>query len=284
MNGPARVLCVDDDPAFGRLLVRRLTEESRRIEGETTTDPDEAIERVRDPEAHVDAVVSDHRMPAMSGLDLLASIREFDPDIPFVLYTGRGDEETAMRAIDLNVTAYVRKEPDEESFADLAERITGAVREYRAEGRSDRYRIAVETTREGIAIVGADGTFEFANEAFLDLYGYERGDLVGRPWQLAHPGHEVERVEDEVFPAVEDEGSWAGRSVGVRADGSQFPESKTITALPDGGLAVVVIDLTDAKPFEPGAMAMTADSRGAGAATGEGRTDGGTDDNGDSDG
>jgi DNA-binding NtrC family response regulator len=62
-------------------------------------------------------------MPAMNGLDFLRAVRESDPDVPFLLYTGMGSEETASEAIAHGVSDYLRKGTDGDQFDALADRV-----------------------------------------------------------------------------------------------------------------------------------------------------------------
>ena len=43
-----------------------------------------------------DVVLSDIKMPAVSGLELLEHVHRFDPDIPVIMMTGQADIETAI--------------------------------------------------------------------------------------------------------------------------------------------------------------------------------------------
>lgn len=56
-----------------------------------------------------DAVITDLKMPGMSGVDLLERIREFDEDLPVVVMTAYGTVETAVRAIKLGAFDYITK-------------------------------------------------------------------------------------------------------------------------------------------------------------------------------
>jgi len=56
-----------------------------------------------------DAVVTDLKMPGMTGLDLLERVREFDEDLPVVLMTAFGSVETAVKAMKLGAYTYVTK-------------------------------------------------------------------------------------------------------------------------------------------------------------------------------
>ncbi len=56
-----------------------------------------------------DAVVTDLKMPGMTGLELLERIREFDDDLPVVLMTAFGAVETAVEAMRLGAYTYITK-------------------------------------------------------------------------------------------------------------------------------------------------------------------------------
>ncbi|TVQ31248.1 MAG: sigma-54-dependent Fis family transcriptional regulator [Phycisphaeraceae bacterium] len=56
-----------------------------------------------------DAIVTDLKMPGMTGLELLERIREIDDDLPVVLMTAYGTVETAVRAMKLGAFTYITK-------------------------------------------------------------------------------------------------------------------------------------------------------------------------------
>ena len=56
-----------------------------------------------------DAVITDLKMPNMTGVELLANIREFDDDLPVVLMTAYGTVETAVEAMKLGAFTYITK-------------------------------------------------------------------------------------------------------------------------------------------------------------------------------
>ncbi len=133
-----RVLCVDDDPSFcdlAALQLERVTAAADRpVSVVTETDPSEVPSYLPD----VDCVVSDYDMPDVDGLELLETVREFDADVQFILFTGRGSEEIASRATSAGVTDYVRKGGQSDRFVMLANRIEEAVARYEAERELER--------------------------------------------------------------------------------------------------------------------------------------------------
>ena len=69
---PHTVLFVDDEPNILKALQRLLRSEPWQVL--TAVDPNEALEIMRRTPAQV--VVTDQRMPSMSGVDFLAKVRE----------------------------------------------------------------------------------------------------------------------------------------------------------------------------------------------------------------
>jgi two-component system nitrogen regulation response regulator NtrX len=57
----------------------------------------------------IDAVVVDICMPKMDGLELLEKVRQFNVTIPFIVVTGFGDKENAVRALRLGAFDFIDK-------------------------------------------------------------------------------------------------------------------------------------------------------------------------------
>ena len=154
MTDPITVLTVDNEPGFAELTATMLEREHDRLEAAGVTSASAALERIdREP---IDAVVSDYDMPRMNGLELLEAVRDRDPELPFILFTGKGSEEIASEAIAAGVTGYLQKQPGSDRFTLLANQITNAVSQYRTESElresERRYERTLatlhETTRE----------------------------------------------------------------------------------------------------------------------------------------
>jgi putative two-component system response regulator len=102
-----RILVVDDDEQFRRLLDRLLTSSGYVVEQLSTGEA--ALDRVRSGEA--DLVLLDLKLPDQSGLEVLESIRA-DPAtrlLPVVMVTGQATEAERLRAQSAGVTDFVHK-------------------------------------------------------------------------------------------------------------------------------------------------------------------------------
>jgi len=103
----ARVLHVDDELDFADLTETFLERKTDRLVIEAATRATEGLKAIRD--RLPDCVVSDYHIPGMDGLEFLQAVREECPDLPFILYTGRGSKEVASEAISAGATDYLQK-------------------------------------------------------------------------------------------------------------------------------------------------------------------------------
>jgi len=88
MTAPRRILLVDDDPHVLEISLEVLGMSG--FEVITATDGEQALARLQSGEPFA-ALVTDHSMPGLSGLDLVRQARALAPDMPCLLVTGYGD-------------------------------------------------------------------------------------------------------------------------------------------------------------------------------------------------
>ena len=169
------VLHVDDEPDFASVaaeFVRRLDE---RIEVETEATVDQAMSRLRS--SSIDCVVSDYDMPGENGIEFLESVRDTHPDLPFILYTGKGSEEVASDAISAGVTDYLQKKGGTDQYSILANKIANAVEGYRsatvAKHRQHRMEQILKILPSCVVQIDADGQFVFANDRAKEVLGLD---------------------------------------------------------------------------------------------------------------
>ncbi len=136
------MLHVDDSTSFVDLTADYLRRESDRFEMTGAAGPGAGLSELDDD---TDCVVSDYEMPGRDGLEFLESVRADYPDLPFVLFTGKGSEEVASEAISAGVTDYMRKQPGSERFELLANRIENAVEAFRAHRHLEQRNRRLET-------------------------------------------------------------------------------------------------------------------------------------------
>ncbi len=205
--GAIHVLHVDDDEAFGDLASTYLERVEPRLDVTAVTTTTDALTHLA--EHDVDCVVSDYDMPDVNGIEFLETVREDYPELPFVLFTGKGSEEVARDAISAGVTDYLQKEAGTDQYTVLANRVQNAVEKRRSERALDERNRRLETLISNLPGMvyrcrnDPDWPMEFVGGECDQLTGYaaaalEAGDVV---W-----GEEIIHADDResMWTAVQD--------------------------------------------------------------------------------
>jgi nitrogen regulation protein NR(I) len=101
----ARILLIEDDQAIAATLRRILVDEGYEVVIETTGEG--GLVRVKD--GSFDVVITDLKLPGLSGLDLVRELHPTQPRLPIVMMTAHGTTETAIEAIQAGAFDYVLK-------------------------------------------------------------------------------------------------------------------------------------------------------------------------------
>ena len=103
ING--RILIIDDDPHFLRVLQRILSGEKFSVMA--TANPCDGIEFLRSN--NFDLIICDLRMPDCDGLNVLQAIRSAGNEIPVIILTAYGEVDTYLEAMNAGATEYLNK-------------------------------------------------------------------------------------------------------------------------------------------------------------------------------
>lgn len=100
-----RILIIDDDPHFLRVLQRILSGEKFAVTA--TSNPCAAVELLRS--GNFNLIICDLRMPDCDGLNLLQAIRGAGNEIPVIILTAYGEVDTYLDAMNAGATEYLNK-------------------------------------------------------------------------------------------------------------------------------------------------------------------------------
>ncbi len=206
-EGPFRILHVDDDPALIDVAADFLAAEDDRLTVEAATSAAEGLERL---DADIDCIISDYEMPGRNGIEFLEAVRETYPDLPFILFTGKGSEAVASEAISAGVTDYLQKETGTEQYTLLANRVRNAVESHVAEREArlaeSRAEILLDHPADFIYALTADGTVDWATPAVERVLGHDVAALEGtNAFETVHPD-DRDTVFDTFERVVDDPG------------------------------------------------------------------------------
>ncbi|AUV84228.1 hypothetical protein C2R22_21975 (plasmid) [Salinigranum rubrum] len=261
-----KILHVDDESSFIDMTSTFLERQSERFHITAETDATDGLTLLT--KDNFDCIVSDYRMPTMSGLEFLKRVRSDYPRIPFILFTGQGSEEVASEAISLGVTDYLQKERGIDQFTVLANRIENAVARVRAEQAVIDYKQQLElrdqelermlaATPDAVIIVDERGSIQQANSAAAKLFGYSRPELLSMPVEQLLPepyrGRHVSQREG-YMQDPEPRPMGAGLDLyALRSDGETFPVEISLGPLhmeDDTRIMATIADITERKRRE----------------------------------
>lgn len=132
------ILIVDDEKNYPRILGAVLEEEGFEIQ--TANSGKEALEVLQN--AEVDLVLTDMKMPAMDGIELLEEIKGKDPELPVIMMTAYGTVDKAVEAMQKGAYSYILKPFDNER---LILYVNKAIAVYRVVQENRRLRSAVSS-------------------------------------------------------------------------------------------------------------------------------------------
>ena len=120
----ANILTVDDDPAVSQAISRdlrsRYSDNYRIVRASSGAEALTVLEEFARRDQPVAMIVSDHRMPEMTGIELLSRSKQHAPGAKLVLLTAFADTEVAIKAInDIGLDHYLLKPwapPEERLF------------------------------------------------------------------------------------------------------------------------------------------------------------------------
>ena len=129
MQGDAIIYVIDDDEAVRQSLEFLLRTAGIKVRGF------ESGKAFLDVLAQIDSgcVITDVRMPEITGIDLLKKVKEIKPDLPVIVITGHGDIALAVEAMKIGAVDFLEKPFDDDHLlaavksaldreADLAQR------------------------------------------------------------------------------------------------------------------------------------------------------------------
>lgn len=196
------ILVVDDDQAILNMMDRMLG--SIGYSAELTPDPQEGLNYFANNV--YDIVFSDVNLPGIDGIEMIQRMRSTDPTVVPIIMTARGDQETAIRAIECGARSFLRKPF---TNIELGEKLETALRERRhmidtrmligdlIQTRSDLEQRLVEQDKRltrserylnhlldaaPFAIISADaeGRVLTCNNTAMQLYGYNHVEMLRR--------------------------------------------------------------------------------------------------------
>ena len=112
MTQSKHIFFIDDDPKAGDLF-GRFTEDTH-YSVQTYQSPKAALQAFK--KQPCDLIITDMKMPGMTGIELLDAVKSIDPDIPVIIITGYSSVDNAIQALRLGAADFIKKPYDIEEL------------------------------------------------------------------------------------------------------------------------------------------------------------------------
>jgi len=103
----------------------------------------------------------------------------------------------------------------------------------KAEEERGKLLKTIEIAKEAINITSPDAKMIYTNKAMDELFGYKKGELIGKYPSILNAGPKLEAVVKETMDTIEKEGYWEGEIHNKRKDGTEFISYAKIGAFKD---------------------------------------------------
>ncbi len=170
MRHTGQILVVDDDRAMREMLASLFKERGLWVEDASSAAA--ALELAAERE--FDVVLSDIRMPGLTGIELVGQLRRLRPNTPVVLMTAFGTIDSAVEAMRAGAFDYITKpfEPDAVFFA-----VERAIERSALSRENDQLRRAVQTTGSLGDLIGTSAAMRDII-ALLERVGHSRASVL----------------------------------------------------------------------------------------------------------
>lgn len=263
MNSRSHLLYLEDNLADVELLQDALQADG--LACDVTCVDTESGFRAALEQGGFDLILADYTLPSFDGLSALRMARQQKPDLPFIFVSGTMGEEAAIDALKTGATDYVLKT----RLSRLAPAVRRALREARERRqllsaerelrqREVEIRRLVDASIVGIFIWDSQGRILEANDAFLQMMGYSRDELLSGEmcWTELTPPEWLDHDEPLWVPKLKVTGSLQPfEQEYLRKDGSRVPVligAASFDETVNRGVAFV-LDLTERKRAEEAA-------------------------------
>ncbi|WP_415883769.1 response regulator [Neptuniibacter sp. QD34_54] len=244
-----QVLLVDDEPHILASLQRLMRRAD--ITFATASSGEDALQWLSENRAEI--ILSDYRMPGLSGTEMLTKVEAKWPDTKRIILSGHSDFDTVLKAVHSGVVhkflakPWSNQELVEHLHISLSQtnlkaespsvqhNVLATATDLSPKATATQLQVILDTVIDGIVTIDDLGKIASANKAIERIFGYSKNDLRCRDFSLLLP--EPYRSQYDYY-LVNNTGDGLKellgnqrRLVGVRKNGEVFPIELSVTEM-----------------------------------------------------
>ncbi len=236
-----KIFVVDDNTGLLGLIQKSLSREG--FETEAILTGTQAISRIlEDPPC---MVLLDYCLPDMTGGEVIEALNDKNIKVPFIIITGHGDENVAVKMMKFGAIDYLVKDT---SFLNLLPsvvtkaftRIETEKRLLKVEtdlreskGQVRKLLLAIEQSPVSIVITDLDGRIEYTNPKFSEVTGYAVEEVIGQNPRILKSKEHDSAFYKELWDTITSGNVWSGEILNKKKNGELFWENASISPIKD---------------------------------------------------
>ena len=167
-----KVLLVDDEPQFSKLVKNILVEKSDSYLVTIADSGDEALDKIN-TELY-DVMITDIRMPGINGIELVEKATDIQEYLQTIIITAQGDLDTAIEAMRLGAVQYIKKPFSVERIHEaIQQSIKKRIFRRKLKESEQRFRNTFHYAVTGMMLFEGDGKIIQVNPSFCKMTRYE---------------------------------------------------------------------------------------------------------------
>jgi PAS domain S-box-containing protein len=161
-------------------------------------------------------------------------------------------EKETQRLAEMSAALEVQRQSSRAALSLMEDALAAQKQAENSEATLRKLSLAIEQSPESIAITKLDGSIEYVNDAFMQITGYSRDELIGKNPRVLNSGKTPPETYVAMWAALTQGQSWKGEFRNRKKDGTEYIEFAIITPLrqPDGSISHYVAvkdDITEKK-------------------------------------
>jgi PAS domain S-box-containing protein len=262
-----QVLYVEDNEVV-RLLTHKMLEEHFTfidISNDGVEAFDKYMEFYEKHSRYYDIVITDIEMPNMDGKELSKKILEINPEQSIMVFSAHNESEQLEELIQIGITSYLHKPIDKEEFSKVINKTVTQVQEqYSNQSKNDEISRLnheldkLEKHNDSFVITSKtdlNGVITYASQAFEDISGYRKEELIGHHHNLVRHPDMPSEVFENLWTTIKSQKLWSGEIKNIRRDGSYYWVKAYIAPYYDQnnnhiGYSAIRTDITAQKKLE----------------------------------
>jgi len=198
-------------------------------------------------ETSYDLVITDIMMPKMTGMEMLAKIKNLNPNQYTVVTSALDDKEHLLELITLGVSKFIPKPITAEFFMDSMYEVISNIynakkmQEYteslqtelvKSTSILEQYKEAVDISSI-VSKATPDGTITYVNDEFCKISGFSREELIGKNHRIVRSPHMKPLFFKTLWETILEKKVWSGEIENRKKNGELYYVYSTIIPILD---------------------------------------------------